>query len=129
MQKAGGIVALIAGIFGFIAAVFTLMAGGLVAGLEGASASLDGSVVDNSASSMIGTFGLLGVLFSFLVIVFGAIAMGSKRRIHGFILIFCSIIGAITGGTLVAVCMALALLGGILAIIGNKGEQSQITEK
>ncbi len=35
MRKAGGIIALIAGIFGTIAAIFTLMAGGFVAGLEG----------------------------------------------------------------------------------------------
>ena len=34
MQKAGGIIALIAGIFGFIAAIITLLAGGLVAGIE-----------------------------------------------------------------------------------------------
>ena len=39
MQKPGGIIALIGGIFGTLAAIFTLMAGGLVAGLEGASAS------------------------------------------------------------------------------------------
>lgn len=118
MQKAGGIIALIAGIFGFIAAIITLMAGGLTAGLEGAAASLEGTEVDNTASSQIGTFGLLGVLFSFLTIIFGAVAMGAKTKTAGYLLIGTSVGGAISGGTLVAVCMALALVGGILATMG-----------
>ena len=125
MQKAGGIIALIAGILGFIAAIVTLMAGGLVAGLENVSDS------DNSASSQIGAFGLLGILFSFLTIIFGAIAMGTKTRIVGYLLIVCSIVGAISGGTLVAVCMALALAGGIVATIGvkaNKNEPDNLSE-
>ena len=63
MQKAGGIIALIAGIFGFIAAIITLLAGGLVAGIESISDS------SNSASTEIGTFGMLGIVFSFLTIV------------------------------------------------------------
>ena len=118
MQKAGGIIALIAGIFGFIAALVTLMAGGLTAGLEGAAASLDGTAVDNTASDAIATFGLLGVLFSFLTIIFGAVAMGAKTKVTGYLLIGSSVGGIFTGGTLVAVCMVLALVGGILATIG-----------
>ena len=119
MQKAGGIIALIAGILGFIAAIITLMAGGLVAGLENVSDA------DNSASTEIGTFGLLGIVFSFLTIIFGAIAMGAKSRIVGYLLIVCAIVGAITGGTFVAVCMVLALAGGIVATIGVKGDKKE----
>ena len=119
MQKAGGIIALIAGILGFIAAIITLMAGGLVAGLENVSDT------DNSASTEIGTFGLLGIVFSFLTIIFGAIAMGAKSRIVGYLLIVCAIVGAITGGTFVAVCMVLALAGGIVATIGVKGDKKE----
>ena len=117
MQKAGGIIALIAGIFGFIAAIVTLMAGGLVAGIE--------SILDsgNSASTEIGTFGVLGIVFSFLTIVFGAIAMGAKTKISGYALIVCAVVGAIVGGTLVAICMALALAGGIVATIGVGGDK------
>ena len=118
MQKAGGIIALIAGIFGFIAAIFTLMAGGLTAGLEEVSASLDGVAVDNSASDAIAPCGALGVLFSFLTIVFGALAMGAKTKLMGYLLIGSSVGGILTGGTLVAVCMVLALIGGVLATIG-----------
>ena len=119
MQKAGGIIALIAGIFGFIAAIITLLAGGLVAGIESISDS------SNSASTEIGTFGLLGIVFSFLTIIFGAIAMGAKSRIVGYLLIVCAIVGAITGGTFVAVCMVLALAGGIVATIGVKGDNKE----
>ena len=117
MQKAGGIIALNAGIFGFIAAIITLLAGGLVAGIESISDS------SNSASTEIGTFGMLGIVFSFLTIVFGAIAMGAKSKISGYVLIVCSVVGAIAGGTLVAICMALALAGGIVAIIGIDGDK------
>jgi hypothetical protein len=59
-------------------------------------------------------------LFSFATIVLGAIAIGAKGRVPGILLIICSIAGAILGGTLVAVFMVLALLGGILATIGVK---------
>ena len=117
MQKAGGIIALNAGIFGFIAAIITLLAGGLVAGIESISDS------SNSASTEIGTFEMLGIVFSFLTIVFGAIAMGAKSKISGYVLIVCSVVGAIAGGTLVAICMALALAGGIVAIIGIDGDK------
>lgn len=120
MKKPGGIIALIGGIFGTIAAVVTLFAGGLVAGLEGASAAIEGGAVDNAASSQIASLAILGLIASFMTIILGAISMGAKSRIPGFLLIACAIIGAITGGTLVAVCMALTLAGGILATIGTK---------
>ena len=119
MQKAGGIIALIAGIFGFIAAIITLLAGGLVAGLESVSDS------GNSASREIGTFGMLGIVFSFLTIIFGAIAIGAKSRISGYVLILCAVVGGLTGGTLVAICMVLALAGGIVATVGVSGEKNK----
>ena len=74
MQKAGGIIALIAGIFGFIAAIITLLAGGLVAGIESISDS------SNSASTEIGTFGMLGIVFSFFNYSFWSNRHGSKKQ-------------------------------------------------
>lgn len=120
MKKPGGIIALIGGVFGTIAAVVTLFMGGLVAGLEGASASLNQTAVDNSASSAIAGFAILGLVASFATIILGAISISAKTRRAGYLLIACSIIGAVTGGTLVAVCMVLTLVGGILATIGTK---------
>ncbi|SFD96205.1 hypothetical protein SAMN05660831_02694 [Thiohalospira halophila DSM 15071] len=111
MQKAGGIIALIAGIFGIFAAGFTLMVGGI-----GGAAEAEG------ASTVVG-LGWGGVLFSFLTIILGAVAMGSVSRKPGILLIISALAGAVLGGTLVAIFMALALVGGILATIGAGGSQ------
>ncbi len=108
MQKAGGIIGLVAGIFGVIAALATLLIGGIGAGLEA-----------KGASTVIG-LGWGGVAFSFLTIVLGAVAMGAKGKMPGVLLMMCAIAGAVLGGTLVAVCMVLALIGGLLATIGTK---------
>lgn len=107
MRKAGGIIALIAGIFGIFAAGATLMIGGM-----GGAFEADG------ADTVIG-LGWGGVIFSFLVIVLGAIAMGATTKTPGVLLIIASIFGAVLGGTLVAIFMVLSLIGGILALFGN----------
>lgn len=108
MQKAGGIIALVAGIFGVFAAIFTLLVGGLGAGLEA-----------ENASTVIG-LGWGGVFFSFLTIILGAVNLGAKTRIPGILLMICAVTGAILGGTIVAVFMALAFIGGLLSAVGNK---------
>jgi uncharacterized protein YecT (DUF1311 family) len=105
MSKAGGVIGLIAGIFGFIAAIITLMVGGLGAAF---SANKAGTVV---------ALGWGGILFSFLAIVFAAMTI-VKPKVAGYGLIAVSILGAILGGTFVAICMGLALIGGFLAVVG-----------
>lgn len=107
MKKAGGIIALIAGIFGVLAAIVTLLFGGIGAGLEADGADI------------VLWLGLGGMFFSFLTIVFGAVAMSAASRWPGVLLIISSIVGAVLGGTLVAVFMVLALIGGILALFGK----------
>jgi hypothetical protein len=107
MRKAGGIIALIAGIFGIISAGVTLFVGGVGSALNG-----------EGASTVIG-LGWGGVIFSFLTIILGAIALGVNSRIPGVLLIISSLAGAILGGTLVAIFMVLALIGGILVTIGG----------
>ena len=108
MQKAGGIIGLIAGIFGVLAAVFTLLVGGM------------GSAFHAHGASTVVGLGWGGILFSFLCIIFAAVAMGSESKIPGALLTLCAIAGATLGGTFVAVCMVLALVGGILATMGAK---------
>jgi hypothetical protein len=106
MQKAGGIVALIAGVFGVVAAILTLLVGGV------------GSAFDaNGASTVVG-LGWGGIIFSFLCIVLGAICIGAKSKVPGIFLLCSAAGGAVLGGTLVAVFMALAFIGGILATFG-----------
>lgn len=108
MKKAGGIIALIAGIFGILAAGATLFIGGI-----GGAFQADG------ASTVVG-LGWGGVVFSFIVIILGAVAIAAKSKVPGILLIISSIAGAILGGTLVAVFMVLSLVGGILAVVGTK---------
>ena len=110
MRKGGGIIALIAGILGVGAAFITLFVGGI------------GSAFDAEGANTVANLGWGGVAFSFLTIVLGAVTMGVKGRILGILLCISSLAGAILGGTLVAIFMVLALIGGILATIdaGNK---------
>lgn len=107
MNKAAGIIGIIAGIFGFIAAIVTLVFGGL------------GSAFGADRAASIVNLGFGGILFSFLAIVFSAIVF-SRPKGAGIGLIVVSLAGAILGGTLVAVCMSLSLLAGVLALIGGK---------
>jgi hypothetical protein len=113
MRKAGGIIALIAGIFGIFAAGITLMVGGI-----GSAAQADGA-------RMVVGLGWGGVGFSFLVIILGAVAMGSNSRVPGMLLIVASLLGAVLGGTLVAIFMVLAFVGGVLATIGARSTSAQ----
>ncbi|ABS14020.1 hypothetical protein [Brucella anthropi] len=108
MQKAGGIIALVAGIFGVFAAIFTLAVGGIGAGLEA-----------EGASTVVG-LGWGGVLFSFLTIVLGAVTLGAKTRTPGLLLMICAVAGAILGGTIVAVFMVLAFIGGLIALFQGR---------
>lgn len=113
MKTAGGVIALIAGVFGVIAAVATLFVGGLGSAFEA-----------EGANTVIG-LGWGGILFSFLAIVLGAVAIGVKSKIPGILLMITSILGGVFGGTLVAVFMVLAFVGGILATIGARKQKAQ----
>lgn len=105
MYKAGGILGIIGGVFGFLAAVFTLFFGGL------------GSALDASGAQTVIGLGWGGVLFSFLAIVLGAVAFARPRG-AGIGLLITAVLGVVLGGTLVAVCMALVLVGGVLCLLG-----------
>lgn len=112
MRKSGGVIALIAGIFGVLAALATLFIGGV------------GGALDAEGADTVIGLGWGGVLFSFVVIVLGAVCMSAKSKLPGSLLIISSVLGAILGGTLVAVFMVLALVGGILALFGGNKPQA-----
>ena len=114
MKKAGGIISLIAGIFGVIAAIGTLFLGGVASAFE---AEGSGTVVG---------LGWGGLIFSFLVIILGALTLGAKTKTVGVFLILCSLAGIILGGTFVAIFMVLSLIGGILAVIGTKKPEAAV---
>ena len=108
MKTAGGIIAILAGIFGILAGLGTIVAGGIGA-IFGA----------NGAGIVIG-LGWGGIFFSFLVIIFGAIAFSAKTKLIGILLLISSVLGGILGGGWVALFMVLAAVGGILVIVGTK---------
>jgi hypothetical protein len=110
MGKAGGIIGLIAGVFGVLAAIATLFLGGL------------GSAFGADKASTVVGLGWGGILFSFLVIVFGAVGI-SKHKIGGIGLLTFSLAGAILGGTIVAIFMALSMAGGVLCLIASKQQR------
>ena len=109
MKKAGGILGLIGGIFAVVAALVTLFWGG-VGGALGA----------HGANQVIG-LGFLGLLAAFLAIIFGAVVLGTRSRVPGVLLLVSAALGMAKGGMAVALCMALVLVGGILAVVGSKG--------
>lgn len=110
MKTAGGILGLIGGLFGVSAALFTLFFGGVASAFHA-----------NGASTVVG-LGWAGLAFAFLTIILGAVSLGATSKWPGAMLIASSILGAVLGGTVVAICMILALVGGILAMIGAKSE-------
>lgn len=107
MNKAGGIIGLIAGILGVGAALFTLLMGGA------------GAAFDAVGHDRIIAYGWWGIASAFLVIVFGSVAI-FKGAIGAFGLLTFSLIGAVLGGTAVALVLALGFLGGVIAAVGEK---------
>ena len=75
------------------------------------------------AGTVIG-LGWGGLLFSFLTIVLGAVALGVERKAVCILVIFSSLTGAILGGTIVAICMAPALTGAILIVFAPKAQSA-----
>ena len=113
MKIAGGIIALIAGLFGVVMAFVTLGVGGLGAAFGG-----------EGAETVIG-LGWAGVFLTFAIIAFSVASMFAKSTIPAVAVIILSLITAIAGGTLVAIFMVLALIGGIMALVGVKKEVKQ----
>lgn len=108
MSKAGGIIGIVGGIFGTLAAIMTLFVGGV------------GSAFNADNAGTIVGLGWGGLAAAFISIILAGIALGSPSRLVGALLIVDSIAGAIGGGTLVAICMALNLIAGVLITIGGR---------
>lgn len=106
MKTAGGIIVLIAGVFAIMAAGVTLTFGGCAGALE------------SEGADTVVYLGVGGLIFSFITIVLGAMCFGAKTKKVGIAIIITSILGALLGGTFVAIFMVLALMGGIFAVIG-----------
>jgi hypothetical protein len=107
MIKAGGILAIIAGLLGLLAGVVTLFMGGL------------GAAFATGGASMVVGMGWGGILFSLLVVVYGAISFATPRA-GATGLALSAIAGMVLGGTLVAVLMVLAFIASVMVWLGRK---------
>ena len=106
MRKAGGLVALFAGLYGVVAAIITL----IVLGGLGSSTNVDPMGV---------SLGWAGLALSFLISILGAVCMRTISQRPVFLLLLCALTGAVISETLVSVCMGAALFGGLLATRGR----------
>ena len=128
MRIAGGILALVASIGGTIAGLVTIFFGA-AAKVTGDYTMANGGVSGETylqAGKMSGqgetimTLGWLGILASFLALVLGIVVLCNKSQIPAWILLVCSILGIVFGGTLVGFFMVLAVLGAIFALVGGR---------
>jgi hypothetical protein len=106
LQKSGSVIALIGGIFATLSAIFTLILGGI------------GSAFDAVGATAALIAGLIGLILSFLIIVYGALAFfaeETKSYEFGRTLIGLSILGGLfLANLLVLPFLILSLVGGIL---------------
>ncbi len=114
MKKAGGIIGIVAGVMAVMAAFVTLFIGGVGGAFEA-----------EGADTVVG-LGWAGVFCSFLVIALGAATIAAKGKLASILLLVVSVITAVVGGTLVAIFMALAVLGSILALL-DRGNATSAT--
>jgi hypothetical protein len=106
MRKAGGLLALFAGLYGVVAAIITL----IVLGGIGSTASVDPIGV---------LLGWAGLALSFLISTLGAVCMRTTSQRPVFLLLLCALTGAVISETLVSLCMVGAFFSGLLATRGR----------
>ena len=104
MDKAGGIIALIAGVLGIVAGFFTLFLGGI------------GSAFEAKEAESILNLAWVGIAAAMLVVIGGGVSLARPRG-GGMVAVFASVVGIVYGGSLVAICLALGLIGGCLAVV------------
>lgn len=113
MKKAGGIIALIAGLIGIFTAFITLTVGGI-----------DSVFGGTSADTIIG-YGWAGIFLTLLMIVFAVVTIFSNSKFPSIAIIIISLVTFIAAGPLVAIFMLLSLIGGILALFGVSKEKKE----
>jgi hypothetical protein len=115
MKTAGGIIAVIAGIYGEIVSVL--------------------SMILESGDTIVTQVGSAGILSNFVAIVLGALAAGGRSRGAGVLLIITSLLGiawvagwqlfvasrgTMSGGDYVGISMVVSLLGGVMVAASDQ---------
>ena len=109
----GGTVAVIGGIYARLMSFITLFFGSL---------GVFGGGWTGAGFSPVAT-----LLFGFLTIVFGALAINARGPIPGIIVVICSVLGAIFGGLLLTLFMIFPLIGGALAAAAARRQEAGST--
>ena len=112
MRKGGGIIAVVAGSIGVIAAFMTLFIGGV------------GSAFEAEDANVVIGLGWGGIASSFVVIGLGAAVVAARSKMPAVFLAIVAVIGAIVGGTLVAIFMGLAVVGAVLALLAPRPQDA-----
>jgi hypothetical protein len=114
MRKKGGILAVVAGLYGALAATITL----IVLGGIGSRARIDDLVV---------CLGWAGVVSSVLTIILGTICLLTTTSTRpALLLALNALVGAVLSVTPVKIFMALAFIGGLLAVLGGVSKPSSL---
>ena len=113
LEKAGGIIAFVAGI---AQAGPALVALGI------------GSMVDQTFGRLARAYNVdestwwLALILGYVTVVIGALLIsGAKGKIPGIALVICAILSAVAGGGAGAILAIMTLTGGIIALIGGFG--------
>jgi hypothetical protein len=106
MRKAGGLLALFAGLYGVVAAMITL----IVLGGVGSSASVDPKGV---------LLGWVGLGLSLMISILGAATICTSSQGPVFLLLLLALMGAVISETLVSLCIVGAFFSGLLATGGR----------
>jgi len=112
MKKAGSILTLLGSIFGMLAAIFTLFFGGVGAALGG----------EGAAGIM--AMGLFGILLSITLFVLSILSFSCKDDKIPIVMLILSVANIIVGGTFVAVCMVINVVGAILLVVAIRKEMT-----
>ena len=115
MDKAGGIIALIAGVLGIVAGFFTLFVGGI------------GSAFEAKEADTILNLAWVGIAAAMLVVIGGGVSLARPRG-GGMVAVFASVVGIVYGGSLVAICLALGLIGGCLSVLAPPPKAGELNE-
>ena len=114
MQKAGGIVALIAGISGvWLASILVLLS------------------IMNGAPDEVMHSEIMLVAWSFLILLFAVVTIRAKGKIPGVLVLITALLGPTVGvqdSIFFLTFMLLAALGGVLALIGARNAVEKLKE-
>ncbi len=115
MKRTGGFIALCSGLCGALAALITLIVAGAFA--------------KSGRIPLVAILEWRGVIFSAMVVTLAAICMASRSRRPAVFLTLTSLAATVLSGAFVSFWMALASLGGLIALAGSASEPDALAAR